>query len=111
MLLHGSFSFGVPQGSVLVPILFINDFPLHVKSISIGCRMLADDITLHTSGKNILQIRSNMQDSLDQVSKWCDNNHNYGHQSDQVQVYGNRYHTETPVVTLTVRSRSKRGKN
>ena len=54
---------------------------------------------------------SNMQDSLDQVSKWCDNNHNYGHQSDQVQVYGNRYHTETPVVTLTVRSRSKRGKN
>ena len=37
--------------------------------------MLADDTTLHTSGKDILQIRSNMQDSLDQVSKWCDNNH------------------------------------
>ena len=37
--------------------------------------MLADDTTLHTSGKYILQIRSNMQDSLDQVSNWCDNNH------------------------------------
>ena len=37
--------------------------------------MLADDTTLHTSGKDILQIRSNMQDSLDQVSSWCDNNH------------------------------------
>ena len=37
--------------------------------------MLADDTTLHTSGKDILQIRSNMQDSLDQVSNWCHNNH------------------------------------
>ena len=38
--------------------------------------MLADDTTLHTSGKDILQIRSNMQDSLDyQVPNWCDNNH------------------------------------
>ena len=36
--------------------------------------MLADDTTLHTSGKD-MQIRSNMQDSLDQVSNWCDNNH------------------------------------
>ena len=37
--------------------------------------MLADDTTLHTSGKDILQIRSSMQDSLDQVSNWCDYNH------------------------------------
>ena len=37
--------------------------------------MLADDTTLHTSGKDIMQIRSNMQDSLDQTSNWCDNNH------------------------------------
>ena len=37
--------------------------------------MLTDDTTLHTSGKDIMQIRSNMQDSLDQVSNWCDNNH------------------------------------
>ena len=36
--------------------------------------MLADDTTLNTSGKD-LQIRSNMQDSLDQVSNWCNNNH------------------------------------
>ena len=37
--------------------------------------MFADDTTLHTSGKDIMQIRSNMQDSLDQVSNSCDNNH------------------------------------
>ena len=37
--------------------------------------MLTDDTTLRTSGNDILQIRSNMQDSLDEVSSWCDNNH------------------------------------
>ena len=41
----------------------------------VDCDMLVDDATLHTSGKAIMQIRSNMQDSLDQVSSWCDNNH------------------------------------
>ena len=48
--------------------LFFNDLPLHVKDISVDCDMLADDTTLHTSGKDIMQIRGNMQDSLDQVS-------------------------------------------
>ena len=54
--------------------LFTSDLPLHVKDISVDCDMLADDTTLHTSGKDITQIRSNMQESLDQVSNWCDNN-------------------------------------
>ena len=36
--------------------------------------MVADHTTLHKSGKD-LQIRSNMQESFDQVSNWSDNNH------------------------------------
>ena len=41
--------------------------------MSVDCDMLADDTTLHTSGKDIMQI--NMQNSLDQVFNWCDYNH------------------------------------
>ena len=82
VLLHGSYcskesvKYGVPHGSVLEPFLFslfINDLPLNVKHIYVDYDMLADDTTLHTSGKDILQIRSNIQDRLDQVSNWCDN--------------------------------------
>ena len=67
--MHGSYpskesvKYGVSQGSVLGPILFslfINDLPLHVKHMSVDCDMLTDDTTLHTSGKDILQIRSNI---------------------------------------------------
>ena len=43
--------------------------------LSVDCYMLANDTTLHTTGKYIMQTRSNMQDSIDQVSNWCDNNY------------------------------------
>ena len=89
-------------------ILFIIDLPLHVKNMSVDCDMLADDTTLHTSGKDIVQIRSNMQDSLDQVSNGWDNNHMVINpiKTKSMTVATRK---KTPVVTLTARSRSKRG--
>ena len=68
---------GVPQGSILGPLLFcifINDLPLCISSSSVQCDMFADDDTLHASGKNVHDIRYELQTSVNDVSKWCDMN-------------------------------------
>lgn len=67
--------YGVPQGSVLGPILFlvyINDLPLN---ISISCELFADDTTLHNKGKNASLVCDNLQKDIDKVTKWSELNH------------------------------------
>ena len=63
---------GVPQGSVLGPLLFllyINDIP----QIMTNCNVLmyADDTVLYCSGKNYLEIQAQMQESLTKFYDWC----------------------------------------
>ena len=74
---QGHLSCGVPQGSVLGPLLFclfINDLPLHLTNPNVICDLFADDSSLHTHSTNLTNISLCLQDSLDNVIQWCKGN-------------------------------------
>ena len=59
-------SIGMPQGSVLGPILFllfINDLPKLIINCSVS--MFADNVTLYATGNDVGHIKSTLHDDLD----------------------------------------------
>ena len=68
---------GVPQGSILGPLLFcihINDLPLHISKGNVQCDMFADDTSIHTAALDMTSLAADLQHSLNEVSDWCKNN-------------------------------------
>ena len=67
---------GVPQGSILGPLFFIvftNDMPMSTRTIS-NVDMYADDCTISVCGKNVQEIELKLNNELQEISNWCDEN-------------------------------------
>ena len=64
--------YGIPQGSVLGPILFslhINDLPLYIKAL---CELFADDISLHDHHTDLNTLHTSLQNCLDNLIDWTE---------------------------------------
>ena len=83
VFINGSFSseklikYGVPQGSILGPLLFcifINDLPLCLSDPNVSCDLFADDTSLHCNSSTLTEVQKSLQNSLNNVTEWCQEN-------------------------------------
>ena len=68
---NGHIKYGVPQGSILGPLLFllfINDLPLHT---DVFTDLYADDTTLYEINSSRTEIETQLQGALSDVAQWC----------------------------------------
>ena len=73
--MFGKKEVGVPQGSVLEPLLFTifcNDKSQHVGLST--ANLFADDTLIYCNGNNVKTVSKNLQDSVNNISKWYQKN-------------------------------------
>ena len=68
---------GVPQGSILGPLLFliyIDDVQKICKNVSFRISLFADDTVVYTSSPSESNALQHMQTGIDNFVNWCDKN-------------------------------------
>ena len=73
----GSIFKGVPQGSILGPLLFclyINDMPFQLSNPKTKCYLFADDGSISASAKTTEELESMLQKDIDKVASWSSAN-------------------------------------
>ena len=66
---------GVPQGSVLGPLLFslyVNHLPLYLRALS---ELFTDDTTIYTSRIDLNMVHDTLQNSIQELVQWTEQNH------------------------------------
>ena len=86
---------GVPQGSLLGPLLFsiyTNDLPSCVSTSSIN--MYADDTALYAAHNNAIVAAKKVTDDLSAIHSWCRDNHLLINQSKTLAMFLSRNNTK-----------------
>ena len=103
--------YGVPQGSVLGPILFfllyINDLPCFVQCL---CDMFADDTSLQSHDSDTSKLYTKLQHGIDRLVTWSELNHMALNAPKNKQKKNKKTTTTTKKKSMYLSTRQKRQK-
>ena len=95
---------GVPQGSILGPILFllyVNDFAQYIENQN--CNIFADDAMIYSFGRDIPEMESNLQCALNSLTPWYSANRlSISAQKSAVMLIGKQSQVKNSILAVSI---------